>query len=404
MIEYWKRASRGRRWLIVSTVLLVIAAVSGCKSVGFYSQALKGQYQILSSQIRVERLLEDKTTPEELRAKLKLVGDLRRFAEQELALKVDGHYTRYANLHRPFVVWNIQAAGEFSMQPKTWWYPVLGRLEYRGYFTEAGATNYARWLRGRGFDVHVGGVSAYSTLGWFRDPLLNTFISDPEPDLAETIFHELSHQRVFIGGDTDFNEAFATTVGQEATRRWLAAKGDAAALREYDQQLARNDQFVQLVAATRTQLEALFGDTRDEDGKIRAARPGPAAPAEELRREKERIIAQFRAGYARLREGWGGEAFRENWMKSNINNAKLNSIANYYDLVPGFQALLSLKGGDLAAFYDAVEELGRKSRKERHEWLRLLAQKGSTPPAESLTHLPPLASRPSLALCSHKTF
>src|SRR5215475_3013258 len=123
------------------------------------------------------------------------------------------------------------------MEPKSWWYPLVGSLEYRGYFSEPGAQRYAGKLRKKGYDVYIGGASAYSTLGWFKDPVLNTFIFDPEPDLAETIFHELGHQQVFARGDTDFNEAFATTVGQEGARRWLRCTRGADEYAAYAAQL-----------------------------------------------------------------------------------------------------------------------------------------------------------------------
>src|SRR5207244_11558576 len=140
------------------------------------------------------------------------------------------------------------------------WYPLVGSFEYRGYFSEKGARNYGQRLETNGWDVYVDGVEAYSTLGWFKDPLLSTFISHSEPELAEIIFHELGHQRVFARGDTDFNEAFATTVGQEGARRWLLKKGDHQALEDYQAQQRRTQDFVGLIARTREKLEKLYGD------------------------------------------------------------------------------------------------------------------------------------------------
>ncbi len=220
-----KPARRLRRWLAVPAFLLAVLATTGCQSLGYYGQAIKGQYEIVARQESIEKLLADPHTPAPLKAKLQLVESLRAFAAKDLKLPVDGHYQKYADVRRRFVVWNVEAAPEFSLEPKSWWYPIVGSLEYRGYFSERGATNYAARLRKKGYDVYVGGVQAYSTLGWFKDPVLNTFIFEPEPDLAEILFHELAHQQVFASGDTDFNEAFATTVGQEGARRWLRAQG-----------------------------------------------------------------------------------------------------------------------------------------------------------------------------------
>src|SRR5437879_4165324 len=227
------KVSRGRKWAIAIALVLVVLVVSGCQTLGFYGQAIRGQYQLLAHRQSVEKLVADSHTPARLKTQLERLEKLRVFASKELKLPVDGHYASYVDVHRPFVVWNVEAAREFSLEPKTWWYPLVGSLAYRGYFSEGRATKYGASLRQKGWDVFVGGVEAYSTLGWFKDPALNTFIFDPEPDLAETVFHELGHQRVFARSDTDFNEAFATTVGEEGARRWLRAKGDQTAYENY---------------------------------------------------------------------------------------------------------------------------------------------------------------------------
>ena len=280
-------ARRVRKWLVAPALLLAVLATTGCQSVSYYGQAIKGQYEIVARRERIEKLLADPHTPAPLKTKLQLVESLRAFATKDLKLPVDGHYQKYADVRRPFVVWNVEAAPEFSLEPKTWWYPIVGSLEYRGYFSERGATNYAVRLRKKGYDVYVGGVQAYSTLGWFKDPVLNTFVFEPEPDLAETLFHELAHQQVFASGDTDFNEAFATTVGQEGARRWLRAKGDKAAAEEYLVQLRRTAQFARLIQSTRERLEALYGDERTEAGKLEATKKRRAVPPAQLRQESK---------------------------------------------------------------------------------------------------------------------
>ena len=282
---------------------------------------------------------------------------------------MDGHYEKYADVHRPFVVWNVEAAPEFSLEPKTWWYPFVGSLEYRGYFSERGAQKYAARLQKKGYDVYVGGVTAYSTLGWFKDPVLNTFIFDPEPDLAETIFHELGHQRVFASGDTDFNEAFATTVGQEGARRWLRAKGDQAALEKYLAELRRTAQFARLITNTRERLETLYGDERTEEGKIKATKKKRAVPPEQLRRQKQALLDRLRQEYTQLKAQWGGDTEYDEWFARPLNNAQLNSVAAYYDLVPGFERLLAQNGGDLGKFYEAADKLAHEPKAERHRRL-----------------------------------
>jgi predicted aminopeptidase len=365
-----ERVRRRRKWLLAPALLLAALAMSGCQTLSYYGQVIKGQYQIVAHQEKIEKLLANPQTPAPLQAKLQLVEDLRRFAAKDLKLPVDGHYEKYADVHRPFVVWNVEAAREFSLEPKSWWYPFAGGLEYRGYFAERGAQKYAAMLRKKGYDVYVGGVEAYSTLGWFKDPVLNTFIFNPEPDLAETIFHELGHQRVFASGDTDFNEAFATTVGQEGARRWLRAKGDQARCDQYQVQLRRTTQFARLIAGTRERLEKLYGDERTEGGQVKTGKqPRPLQP-DELRRQKEQILDHLRGEYAQLKAQWGGNADYDHWFANSLNNAKLNSVAAYYDLVPGFERLLALNGGDLEKFYEAATQLAKEPKAERHRRLQ----------------------------------
>jgi predicted aminopeptidase len=281
---------------------------------------------------------------------------------------VNGHYLRYADLHRPFVVWDVYAAPEFSLEPKTWWYPFVGRLDYRGYFRESSARNCAARLARAGYDTSVGGVEAYSTLGWFKDPVLNTFIHRDEPELAETLFHELAHQRVFASGDTDFDEAFATAVGQEGARRWLRARGDQAAYEHYVASIHYHEHFERLIVATRQKLEILYGDTRKPDGTLKAAK-APPLPVEQLRAEKQRILAALRSDWEQLRAQWGSGAGLEDWLAEDLNNAELNSESTYYHLVPAFDRLLAANGGDLAKFYVAVERLAKLPKTKRHQQL-----------------------------------
>jgi predicted aminopeptidase len=389
------KVRRARKWLVWLLLLGVVGVVSGCQTLSYYAQAVKGQYQIFALERPIEKLLADSNTPPQLKARLVLLEDLRRFAKSDLSLPVDGHYLKYTDVHRPFVVWNVEAAPEFSLQPKTWWYPLVGSLEYRGYFSKPGATNYAARLRRKDLDVYVGGVEAYSTLGWFRDPVLNTFIFEPDADLAEIIFHELGHARVFARGDTDFNEAYATTVGQEGARRWLKAKGNQAAYDDYLAELHRTRQFVHLIMETRTRLEALYGDAEDSEGRVTATATKRVVPRDQLREQKQRILTDLRRQFAQLKTEWHGNTDYDQWFAQEINNAKLNSVAAYYDFLPGFEHLLERHGGDLEQFYQAVERLSKMPKKQRHQWLRTLAippgADGSAPLAAALEHKLPKA-------------
>ncbi len=369
-----QNTNRRRKWFLVIALALVVVAVCGCQSLGFYKQAIRGQYELLVHQQSIQELLLAPQTPAPLRQKLQLVQELRAFAQEKLKLPVDRHYLKYVDLHRPFVVWNVEAAPEFSLEAKAWWYPLVGSLEYRGYFAERTAREYGARLQRKGYDVYVGGVQAYSTLGWFRDPVLNTFILDAEADLAETIFHELAHQRVFAHGDTDFNEAFATTVGQQGARRWLRARGDAKACQNYLDQLRRTQQFVRLIMETRRRLAAVYGDERADGSKARATNKNRGTAPEELRRQKRQILEQMQQDYQRLKARWGGQSAYDEWFTHPINNAQLNSVAAYYDLMPGFEHLLASNGGDLENFYRAAQRLAKKPKKERDQWLSSLSR------------------------------
>jgi predicted aminopeptidase len=370
---------KARRWIIAGLLAIAVLTVSGCKTLNFYRQAAMGEYQILSSEKPIEKIVADTNTPARLKGRLEFVQQLRAFAQTDLKLPVDGHYRKFADLHRPFVVWNVEAAHEFSLEPKSWWYPLVGSLEYRGYFSEPAAVKYGGALRKSGYDVFVGGVEAYSTLGWFKDPLLNTFVFHNDADLAEILFHELAHQRVFARGDEDFNEAFATTVGEEGAVRWLQKHGQQEALDRYRAELKRNDQFVHLVMRTRAELASLYEDQRDEDGKLKSTHLERRVDPATLRQRKRGVYDRLQQQYAALKTEWGGNTDYDEWFAKDLNNAKLNSVAAYYDLLPAFQRILELNGGDLEKFYVEVKRLADLKRKERREWLKTLVSVGKQP-------------------------
>jgi len=346
--------------------LIVIVIFPGCQGISYYRQAIAGEYQILAHQKPVSDLMADPTTPPKLKTKFEQVMKIRQFAAEELKLPVDGAYVKYTDLHRTYVVWNVNIAPALSLEPKTWWFPVVGRASYRGYFDESAARNYAALWAEKGWDTYVGGVEAYSTLGWFHDPLMNTFIDEPEADLAELIFHELGHRRLYVNGDTDFNEAFATAVAAEGVRRWFAAESNPKAYEKHQASVARDKQFVEMVMDARQELEAVYGDARSPD-------------ADKLRR-KEEVIANFRGKYATAKQAWGGETDYDKWFSEPINNAKLNTVSAYYELTPAFGALLKAEGGDMEKFYGAAAALGKLPIEKRHEALRAYLK--STPPPD----------------------
>lgn len=363
---------------------LLATLVSGCQSVSYYAQAIRGQYEMLARRRPISSLLRDPQTPPALQGKLELVLELREFAARELDLPVGGSYLHYADLDRRFAVWNLHVAPELSLKPKKWFYPFIGRLSYRGYFSHPEAFRYGTKLHRRGSDVHIAGVETYSTLGWFKDPVLNTFIDHSEPALAEILFHELAHQELFVSGDTDFNEAFATAVAQEGARRWLEKRGDMSGLNTFEIAVQRESQFVDLVMETRRKLKAMYGDTDTAAGEGRRRERNDT----QQRAIKPQILNDLVARYARLKAEWNGYSGYDTWFSYPLNNAQLNSIATYYDLVPEFQELLAAHQGDLPAFYQAVHRLRKLPKQERHRLLRFGLTDGSRSKASEIPRGP----------------
>jgi predicted aminopeptidase len=356
--------------------------LTGCETCSYYAQAIHGECQILHRRRPISTVLEDSAASASLKQKLQFVLDVRVFAEKQLGLPANGHYLGYADLGRPYAVWNVHAAPEFSLSPKSWWYPVVGRLEYRGYFSEQKARHYARRLQKQGYDVYVAGVTAYSTLGWFHDPVLNTFINEDETALAELLFHELAHQRLFVSGDTDFNEAFATAVAEEGLRRWLERRSDATASRNYEVSIGRTEEFVKLVLLARKRLQALY----EQPEAPSAVSPDGNSPPNDLvcekRRAKEKILEELKRDY---KARWGEAGDYNQWFRQVPNNAQLNTVDTYYSLVPAFRQLLRDERLDLNRFYESVRALARLKKHDRHLSLARLQLKAEQSAAHCFT-------------------
>ncbi len=352
-----------------SLVALVVVLLAGCSTAGYYWQSVSGHLQMLNAARPVDDWLADAQTPEALKQRLLLSQRIRRFAVDELKLPDNRSYQRYADLQRSAVVWNVVAAPELSLTLKTWCFPVAGCVGYRGYFKEADAVSEAAALRAQALEVSVYGVPAYSTLGLMNwaggDPLLNTFIRYPEGELARLIFHELAHQVVYASGDTMFNESFATAVERLGGQRWLdheAASGNTDASRDYAAFDQRRRQFRALTAATRLELEAIYGP------KEAPAQSDPAQLALKLV-AKDKAMDAFRSRYAALKASWAGFAGYDPWV-ARANNAAFGAQAAYDELVPGFEAVFEREGRDWPKFYDAVSRLAALSKDERHQALK----------------------------------
>jgi len=324
---------------------LILSLNGGC----YLLDSARGQLALMSKRVPITRVLERPSTPPALRAQLEAVTSIRDFASRELGLPDNGSYRSYADVGRPYVVWNVVAAPEFAVDAKEWCYPIVGCVSYRGYFAEGKARSFAGKLRTQGLDVAVGGVAAYSTLGHFDDPILNTMVSWNDIELASIVFHELTHQLLYLAGDAPFNEALATTVEEEGVRRWLLAQGRHADLAEHVVQQEHYLAVVDLLRRTRTELRALYASGID-------------APL--MRERKRATFAAMRASYAHLTEQWPAAPF-ESWFAAEMNNAHLASVGTYYDCVPGFERELAAVGGDLEAFYRRVRELAKLDQETR---------------------------------------
>jgi predicted aminopeptidase len=323
--------------------------------VSYYAQSIGGHLSMLRSARPIPEVVADPSTPDAVRQRLLRAQQIRTFASTELGLPENASYTEYADLHRPYVVWNVFATRELSLELKQWCYPVVGCAGYRGYFEREAADRAAAALRAEGYEVNVAGVPAYSTLGWLPDPLLNTFIGGSEGQLASMLFHELAHQVVFVGGDTTFNESFATAVEREGVRRWLAANEDAALRQSYAEFARRRQQFVDLLLKYRESLETLYRSAEPDDVK---------------RAGKRRLFGDLRADYGALRASWGGFAGYDRYFAQDLTNAHLASVGAYNALVPAFDALLDREGGDFPRFYAEVRRLARLPRDDREAELR----------------------------------
>lgn len=332
--------------------------LSGCSSVSYYGQLAEGQWQLLRARQPLDRVIESPATSPVLRQRLLFAEKARAFASAQLKLPDNGSYRVYADLGRPYVVWNVFATPELSLQPVTHCFLIAGCVAYRGYYRQGAARGAAALMRQEGLDVYVGGVEAYSTLGWFDDPILSTMAGWGDERLATVIFHELAHQRFYVQDDTEFNESFASFVEQEGTRQWRAARGLAA----IDEVGARQrEQFTRLVLASRERLQAIYAGPLDEGGK-RAAKQ---AEFERLRRE-----------YREVRDrDWGGDRRFDAWIFAPLNNAKLLPFGLYDQWVPAFSKLFDEVGEDWGLFYERVEALGRMPIEQRKAVLgRLMAR------------------------------
>ncbi|MDA8381616.1 MAG: aminopeptidase [Betaproteobacteria bacterium] len=350
---------------VVFPVVLLAALLGGCSTVGYYAQSVHGELQILDASRPIRQVIKDPHCTPALAHKLAEILAIRAYASQDLGLPDNACYRNYADLGRPYVTWNVFATPKLSLAPKTWCFPIAGCVAYRGYFSEREAGAEAARLRRKGYDVYVGGIPAYSTLGYFNDPVLNTFMGYPDWAVAELIFHELGHQVAYVPGETVFNESMANTIEREGMKRWLAADGTAAERREYEVARRRRQDFDDLVLKYQKRLAALYASP---------------LPAERKLADKKAVFKRLVAAYQRLKASqWHGYSGYDPWFLDDLNNAKIASIALYTQLVPEFRALLAQQHGNLPAFYRRIRAIARMRPKARAAVMASLA-KAAQPP------------------------
>lgn len=360
---------KSRFGLKICLATLAFFLLPGCATLAYYAQSVDGHFDLMDRAKPVNAVLEDEQLAPDIRRKLLLSQEARDFAIEELGLPDNDSYRTYADLARPFAVWNVVAAPEFSVEPRVECFLFAGCLSYRGYFSGEQAQAYAERLRSRGFDVYVGGAQAYSTLGWFNDPLLNTFLELDDARMLEVMFHELAHQKLYVKDDASFNEAYATAVAWVGVLRWFKAKENEEAYEAYGTSVQRREDLSRLLAATREELRILYQS---------------GLPEEQMRQRKRSILSGIRDKYKALKEQWGGYGGYDEWMSRPLNNADLALVATYEDLVQAFLGLLERHNNDLAAFHEAVAVLGHLPADQRH--IRLQEEGGTGIFAKPDTH------------------
>jgi predicted aminopeptidase len=351
-----------RSVLIAGTAAGLLAS---CSTLGYYSQAAQGQLELLSDARPIDDWIADPGTSSRLRLRLETARQIRRFAVGEMALPDNNSYKNYTSLKRQYVLWNVVATPELSLKPLQWCFPVAGCVNYRGYYSKEAAMAYAKELRADGNDVEVGGVSAYSTLGWFSDPLISTFINYPDAELARMIFHELAHQVVYVAGDSQFNESFASAVEEAGVERWMDRFGNPAMRDGYARYKSRKHDFLGLLLKYRKALEQNYALVDRSDSEKRAV--------------KARLFQELKDEYQVLKGNWGGYAGYDRFFEQPLSNAHLASIATYEDFVPAFRAMLR-RDGSFPRFYKSVKRLAELDRSDRHRILKTLVPPVSTAP------------------------
>jgi predicted aminopeptidase len=351
-----------KKWILGCglTVALVVGSAAHIK---YFSQAAYGHLALIYSARPIDAYLTDPSVDRTVKEKLLKVKQIREFAIRELKLPDNDSYKMYVQIKRPYVVWNVIATPELSMQPVQWCFPVAGCASYRGYFDKRNALAFASSMQKAGYDVQVAEVPAYSTLGWFKDPVISTFIHYSEPQLARLIFHELAHQVLYVKGDSQFNESFAMAIEEEGVERWIAKYGNEEMRQAHIANKRRKKEFLALLAKYQMQLWNNYASD---------------ATVEMKRAEKARILNALQDEFRSVKVGWNGYSGYDGWFARPLNNAHLASIATYHSLVPGFRKLMKDQE-DLQKFYRTAKSLASLPHGLRQEQLAELGKDSAVP-------------------------
>jgi len=330
-------------------LLIYVLLLSGCSSMGYYWQAMQGQLDIVSREQPIKEILQQRDLNQGLRSKLQLVQSARRFASEQLDLPDNGSYTEYSDLKRPYVTWNVIATPALSVTPRRWCYVFAGCFNYRGYFHKQDAREFANELKRQGYDVAITGAWAYSTLGWFEDPVLNTMLDQDNTDVIGTLFHELGHQTVYVKDDSSFNESFANAVEQAGLRRWFLHNNQSARYQAYLQRHQQRNTILKMLQLTRESLRELYAQPLSDEQK---------------REQKRQLFTQLKQSYQQWRAQHAYSDY-DGFMNQDLNNANLALIATYTDKVPAFLAMLHAAHGNFAAFYREARRVGELPPEQR---------------------------------------
>lgn len=340
-----------RLLLLAISVLLL----PGCAELAYYTHAAGGQLEVISAREPIDEVIANPATDKNTRRQLELVQRAREFAIKELHLPDSDTFRDYADLERPWVLWNVYATPELSLELKQWCYPFIGCHSYRIYFEEAYAKQVATELEKQGMDVYIARSPAYSTQGWFADPVYNPMLDYDDITLVGILFHELAHEKVYIINDSEMNESFATVVQHEGIRRWLQQQDNSPAYLAYQREAQREQVFIDMVLSHRESLKQLYSSSLGE---------------EEKRQGKKEILAQLRADYLELKQQWSNYDGYDHWFNKPLNNARIAPIGTYNGFLKPFQAILEKNTGDLKAFYKEMEKLSAMTTMQRLQYLR----------------------------------